>query len=92
LKQKTGSNIPDPGAQYESIVRPHLYHRIINDDGNVEGFVSPEDPRMSNRRSFPCCAVVAMPGVVDAAALEFERSTMRVSLENSVHVVSVWAS
>jgi hypothetical protein len=45
LKQKTGSNIPDPGAQYESIVRPHLYHRIVNDDGNIEGF----DLRLARR-------------------------------------------
>jgi hypothetical protein len=51
----------------------------------VSIFVSPEGVRMSNSRSFPACTLVAIPGVVVAAALEFERSMMRVSFENSVN-------
>ena len=56
----------------------------------VSIFLSPEGSRMSKSRSFPACPAVVMPGVVDAAALEFTRSMRTVSLENSAQVVSCY--
>lgn len=49
---------------------------------------SPEASWMSNSLSLPVCTLVAIPGVVAAAALELARSMMRVSFENSAETVS----